>query len=147
MTKSYAKKLSVIALSLSIAFVMLIGTAGAKNGQPGAKKGGARAKKDGAKPKANRRKGAGQQAQAKAVKALVDDLVKELGLNEEQKIKAEQLVKKHMRTITAAKGKGPNKPKAPGAQKKPKGKGKRGGARKKDEDATKDADVTDTNRF
>jgi len=145
MTKSYAKKLSVIALSLSMAFVMLIGTAGAKDAQPKGKKGGARAKKkaDGAKP--NRRRGAGQPAQFKAMKALVDDLAKELDLNEEQKTKVEQIVKKHMRTITAAKGKGPNKDKAAGDQNK--GKGKRGGGKKKAQGATKGNDGPAVDRF
>ena len=147
MTKPYAKKLSVIALSLSMAFVMLIGTAGAKDGQPKGKKGGARAKKkaDGAKP--NRRRGAGQPAQLKAVKALVDDLAKELDLNEEQKTKAEQIVKKHMRTITAAKDKGPNKDKPAGAQNRGKGKGKRGDGKKKAQGATKGNDGPAVDRF
>jgi hypothetical protein len=138
MTKSYAKRLSLIALGISMAFVMLIGTAGAKDAQPKARKGGARAKKkaDGAKP--NRRKGAGQAAHLKAVQELVADLAAQLNLTDAQKVTAEKIVKKHMRTITARRGKGPgqDKAKAPGDKKKGPGKrgGKRGGKKKKDAD-------------
>jgi hypothetical protein len=154
---SYAKKLSVIALSLSMAFVMLIGTAGAKDAQPKGKKGGPRVKKDRPGEKGNRRKGSGQAARLKAVRALVDDLAKELGLDDAQKVKAELIVKKHMRTITAPRGKGPaqNKDKDPGAAKKPGGKrgngkrggGKRGGGKKKDPDAGKPKDGAEIDRF
>jgi len=157
MTKSYAKKLSLIALGISMAFVMLIGTASAKDAQPKARKGGARAKKkaDGAKPNANRRKGPGQAAHLKAVQDLVAELTAQLNLTDAQKITAERIVKKHMRTITARRGRGPgqNKAKAPGADKKgpakrPGGKrgGKRGGA-KKDKKADKGDPGPGADRF
>ncbi len=152
MTKSYAKKLSLIALGLSIAFVMLIGTASAKDAKPKARKGGARAKKkaDGAKPNANRRKGAGQAAHLKAVQDLVADLAAELNLTDAQKATAEKIVKKHMRTITARRGKGPGQDKAQAPGDKKKRPGRRGGkkAGKKKADATPKGDPgPGTDRF
>ena len=141
MNKSYVGKLSVIALSLSIAFVMLIGAADAKDGQPKGKKGGAQAKKKAPGAKPNRRKGTGESARLKAVTALVDELAVEFNLTDAQKVKAEQIVKKHMRTITAPKGKGKGGEKAEGAGEKGKGKGKRPGGKKKGKGKGKDAGV------
>ena len=141
MTNSRTGKLSIIAVSLSIALAMLMGTASAaKKGPAKAKKDGARAKKDAPKP--NRRKGAGQEARAKAIEALAAELAKELNLTDAQKTKAQQIIKKHMRTITAPKGKGPGqgKDKAPGA-------GKRGGGGKKPGNAGKPDDGPPVDRF
>jgi hypothetical protein len=130
--------MSVIALSLSMAFVMLIGSADAKDGQAKGKKGGAQAKKKAPGAKPNRRKGAGQAARLKAVEDLVNDLATQLNLTDAQKAQAELIVKKHMRTITAPKPKGPNKDKPDNGEAKPKGKGKKGGGKrggkKKDKD-------------
>ena len=150
MTMSYAKKLSVMALGLSLALAMLIGTAAAKDGRPKEKKkGGARAKKvrdgakkdaDGAKPK--RRKG-GQAAKLQAINAIVADLTAELKLTDDQKVRVEEIIKKHL--LTPAKGKG----KAPGDAKKPRGKkggGKRGG-KKKGQGATTGNDGPEIDRF
>jgi len=145
-----------MALGFSLALAMLIGTATAKNAQPKEKKNrGARAKKvrngakknaDGAKP----RKGE-QPGQVKAVEAIVADLTAELNLTDEQKIKVEKIIKKHIRALGAAKGrgKGQDKDKAPGNAKKPRGKkggGKRGG-KKKDQGATKGNDGPEIDRF
>jgi len=139
MTMSYARKSSVMALSLSMALAMLIGTAAAKDRQPREKKNrGARAKKvrdgakkdaDGAKPK--RRK----DRLSAAVTAIVADLAAELNLTDAQKARVEEIIKKHLQ----APGKGKGKDKAPGDAKKPrgnKGGGKRGG-KKKGQGATK----------
>ncbi|MBC8372250.1 MAG: hypothetical protein H8E53_01540 [Planctomycetes bacterium] len=138
MTMSYAKRLSVMALGFSLALAMLIGSAAAKDGQPREKKNrGARAKKvrdgakknaDGVKPK--RREGE-RPGQVKAVEAIVADLTAELNLTDEQKIKVAEIIKKHIRTLGAAKGKGKgqNKDKAPGNAKKPRGKKNQGAAK------------------
>jgi len=152
MTTSYTKRLSVMALGLSMALAMLIGTAAAKDRQPREKKNrGARAKKvrdgaknnaDGAKPK--RRKG-GQSRQIQAVNAIVADLAAELNLTDAQKVRVEEIIKKHLQ----APGKGRGKGNAPGDAKKPRGKrggGKRGG-RKKNQGATKGNDGPEVDRF
>ena len=149
MTKSYAGKLSVMVLGLSMALAMSIGTASAKNA--GEKKNrGARAKKvrdgakkdaDGAKP--NRRKG-GQSAKLQAINAIVADLTAELNLTDAQKTKVEEIIKKHLKAPARRKGK------APGDAKKPRGKkggGKRGGGKKKDQGAAKVNDGPDIDRF
>jgi len=151
MIKSRMKKLSIIALSLSLATTLAVAAA-KKDGQPKRNKAGAKAKKADAGQKANRRKGAGQAAQVKAVKDLVDELATELDLTDAQKTKAEQIVKKHMRTITARRGRGAaqDKAKAPGAENKGKGKPKRGakkGGKKKDKDAAKPNDGPEIDRF
>ena len=150
MTMSNAKRLSVMALGLSMALAMLIGTASAKDGQAKDRKARARAKKarDGAKKdapgaKPNRRRG-GQAAQLKVVKAIVDDLVAELDLNEDQKAKVERIVKKHLRTLAAAKGRGQDKDKAPGDPKKPRGKK---GGKKKGQGAAKGNNGPEIDRF
>ena len=59
MIKSRMKKLSIIALSLSLATTLAVAAA-KKDGQPKRNKAGAKAKKADAGQKANRRKGAGQ---------------------------------------------------------------------------------------
>ena len=46
----------------------------------------------------------------------MDDLVVELNLNEEQKVKVERIVKKHLRTLAKARSKGQGKDKAPGEE-------------------------------
>ncbi len=145
MTKSYAGKLSVMALGLSMALAMLIGTAAAKDRQTGDKKNrGARAKKvrdgarknaDGTKP--NRRKG-GQSRQIKAINAIVADLTAELNLTDAQKLRVETIIKKHLQ----AAGKG--KDKAPGGAKKPGGKR---GSKKKNQGASKGNDGPEADRF
>jgi hypothetical protein len=149
---SYAGKLSVMALGLSMALAMLIGSAAAKDAQPGAKKNrGARAKKarDGAKKnadgaKAKRRRG-GQPAKLQAINAIVADLTAELNLTDAQKTRVEEIIKKHLKAPAKGKGKG----RAPGDPKKPRGKkgaGKRGG-KKKNQGATKGNPGPGVDRF
>ena len=156
MTMSYTRKLSVMALGLSMALAMLIGTAAAKDAKPKEKKNrGARAKKvrdgakknaaDGAKPR--RRKG-GQSAKLQAINAIVADLTAELNLNDEQKVKVAEIIKKHLQTPAKGKGKGADK--APGDAKKPRGKkggGKRGGGKKKGQGAAKGNNGPEIDRF
>jgi hypothetical protein len=139
-----------MALGLSMALAMLIGSAAAKDRQPGEKKNrGARARKvrdgakknaDGAKP--NRRKG-GQARQIKAINAIVADLTAELKLTDAQKARVEEIIKKHLQAPRKGKDKAPGDPKKPRGKR---GGGKRGGKRK-GQGATKGNDGPEVDRF
>jgi len=151
MTKSYVGKLSVMALGLSMALAMLIGSAAAKDRQPGEKKNrGARARKvrdgakknaDGAKP--NRRKGGQAAKRLQAINAIVADLTAELKLTDAQKLRVKEIIKKHLQPPRKGKDKAPGDPKKPRGRK---GGGKRGGKRK-GQGATKGNDGPEVDRF